>query len=207
VPGTRDRLVAATTELFRRHGLNGTSLKDVTTAAGAPIGSLYHFFPGGKTALARAVLVETGAAYQQLFELIAAEADGPAAAIGDFFDGAADMLAASDFVDVCPIGSVAHEVAFGNEVLREATAAVFLSWNAAAAAHFTAAGLGEVEAADLATTVIAALEGGFVLARSQRDAEVLRRIGRQARRLVEVAVELASGGAGPAAAASVGRSS
>jgi hypothetical protein len=36
--------------------------------------------------------------------------------------------------------------------------------------------------------VIAALEGGFVLARASRDADVLRRIGEQMGRLVDMRV-------------------
>ena len=57
---TRDRFITATNELFRRYGYNGTSLKQVTEAAAAPVGSLYHFFPGGKAELTEAVIEETG---------------------------------------------------------------------------------------------------------------------------------------------------
>ncbi|MFA9564328.1 MAG: TetR/AcrR family transcriptional regulator, partial [Acidimicrobiales bacterium] len=71
---TRDRLLAATNELFRRQGFNGTSMSEITKASGAPTGSLYHFFPGGKDELATAVLTESGASYRALFELIAADA-------------------------------------------------------------------------------------------------------------------------------------
>lgn len=182
--GTRDRIVTATTELFRRRGYHATSLKDITAGAAAPIGSLYHYFPGGKGELAETVITETGAAYQQLFELIADAAPDPAAGIGDFFDGAAVVLEQSDFIDVCPIGSVAREVASTDEMLRLATARVFDGWTGAAAARFTAAGLDEAAARDLALAVVALLEGGFVLARAHRDAQQLRTIGAQARRLV-----------------------
>jgi AcrR family transcriptional regulator len=51
---TRQRIITATAELFRRRGFHGTSLKQVTEAAEAPIGSLYHHFPG-KDALFRSV--------------------------------------------------------------------------------------------------------------------------------------------------------
>jgi AcrR family transcriptional regulator len=74
---TRDRIVTATSELFRTRGYHGTSLKHVTAASGAPIGSVYHFFPGGKVALAEAVITESGAAYRALFELIADAAPDP----------------------------------------------------------------------------------------------------------------------------------
>ena len=98
---TRDRLVGATTDLFRTRGYHGTSVKDITGTAGAPTGSLYHFFPGGKRELAGTVLVESGAAYQQLFEMIADEAGDAVAAVGAFFAAAAEALAADDFVDLC----------------------------------------------------------------------------------------------------------
>lgn len=186
--GTRDRIVAATNELFRRNGFNGTSLKDVTAASGATTGSLYHFFPGGKTDLARAVLLDTGATYQALFELIADEAADPAGAVAAFFDGAAEVLEQSDYIDPCPIGSVAREVASTNDVLRDASAVVFDGWVASAADRFAAAGVAADRAVGLATTVVAALEGGFVLARTHRDGDRLRTIGRHLAALVADAV-------------------
>ena len=184
MPGTRDRILVATTELFRRHGYNGTSLKKVTTAARATTGSLYHFFPGGKSALAEAFIAESGAAYQQLFELMVDEVADPARAIGDFFEGAAIVLEASDFVDVCPIGTVAGEIASSHEGLRVAADRVFAGWISAGASRFERAGMAASDAEALATTVVAALEGGFLLARCRRDADLLRRTGRDIRALV-----------------------
>ena len=74
---TRDRIMVATNELFRRHGYNGTSLSQISHASGATIGSIYHFFPGGKEALALAVIDATGDVYRELFESIVAEAESP----------------------------------------------------------------------------------------------------------------------------------
>jgi len=184
--GTRDRIVTATTELFRAKGYNGTTLADVGAAADATTGSLYHFFPGGKSALAGSVLRESGAAYQALFELIADESDGPADAVGNFFEGAAENLEQNDFIEICPIGGVAREMANADESIRLATADVFTEWAVALTARFTDVGMPADDAAELAATVIAALEGAFVLARSHKDAAPVRATGRQMRRLVEV---------------------
>ena len=89
MPTTRARIVTATTELFRRQGFNGTSMAEITHAAGATTGSLYHFFPGGKHQLAMEVIETSGAAYRELFEMIADAATDPVSAVGDFFEGAA----------------------------------------------------------------------------------------------------------------------
>ena len=174
-----------------RRGFHGTSLKDVTTAAEATTGSLYHFFPGGKSELARAVVTETGLAYEQLFVVIADAAAGPAAGVSDFFDGAADVLVESGYIDVCPIGTVAREVANTDEELRAACEQVFRSWTTALAQRLGHAGVAEADSLSLAATVVAALEGGFILARTSRDAELLRAIGAQMQTLVSEAVEQA----------------
>jgi AcrR family transcriptional regulator len=182
---TRERIMAATLELFRRHGYNGTSVKQVTAAAQAPFGSLYHFFPGGKEELAEAVIATSGRAYQELFEAIYDSADSPEQAIADFFEGAAEVLEETDYVDVCPIGTVALEVASTNERLRRSTDRVFEGWVRAAADRLERAGLDRPGAEELAAALVAAVEGGFTLSRASRSPEPMRATGRAMRRLVE----------------------
>jgi AcrR family transcriptional regulator len=89
VPGTKERIVNSSAELFRRQGYTGTGLKQIVAAADAPFGSLYHFFPGGKEQLAEEVIRVAGRFYLQLFEAISGEAPDVAAATSDFFTGAA----------------------------------------------------------------------------------------------------------------------
>jgi AcrR family transcriptional regulator len=181
---TRERLLTATNEVFRRRGYHGASLKAIIAAADATVGSLYHFFPGGKDELAEVSLETSGASSLALFDVIAAETAGPVEAVRAFFDGAAEVLEQTDFIDICPIGTVAREVASSNELLRLATDRVFRSWTESLSARLAGAGLDAAAAASLATTVVAALEGGFMLARARRDGDVLRAIGRHVGDLV-----------------------
>ncbi len=189
---TRSRLITATGELFRRYGYNGTSLKQVTEAADASMGSLYHHFPGGKSDLTRVVLETTGTAYQELFELIWDSHPDPGSAIETFFDAAAEVLKQTDFIDPCSIGGVAREIANTDEVLRETADRVFDGWIDSAATRLRDVGLPAAEAEELAVTLVAAIEGGFLHARTSRNGDRLRMIGRQQRRLVEQAVAAAS---------------
>ncbi len=185
---TRERIVAATNELFRGQGFNGTSLKQVSEQSNAPTGSIYHFFPGGKEELGAAVIRESGAAYQTLFELMADDATDIVEAIGGFFNGAADVLEETDYIDICPIGNIAREVASTHEPLRLATVDVLNGWNVAVADRLRAAGLPSAEAAALADTVISALEGGFMLARARKSCAGLRATGGHVRHLVATAL-------------------
>jgi AcrR family transcriptional regulator len=185
-------LLTATGELFRQRGYHGTSLKQVTTAAGAPMGSLFHFFPGGKEELADAVLRTSGAAYGELFEVVYDAAADPASAITDFFDGAAAVLERTGYLDACPIGTVALEVASTNDRLRQATADVFASWIESATVRLLAAGLAQDRAVGLATALVAAVEGGFMLSRAAQSPEPMRTAGRLMRELVEVSLAASS---------------
>jgi TetR/AcrR family transcriptional repressor of lmrAB and yxaGH operons len=185
VPTTRDRILSAALDLMRSRGFRGTGLKDVTAAAAATTGSLYHFFPDGKDQLVREAVREDGAAHEATFEAIAREAKGPGEAIATFFDQAADILEATGYVDLCPIGTVAGETASSNDGVRDACDTVFRGWERVLTDELTAAGLGADEAAELSATTVAALLGGFILVRTQRSGAPLRAAGRRVRDLVE----------------------
>jgi len=186
--GTRDRIITASNELFRGSGYHGTSLSSISSAAGAPVGSIYHFFPGGKDELTVAVIASTGAAYRDLFDMIAGAADGPAAAFVDFFEGAAAVLEENGYLDPCPIGTIARETANTNESIRVASKSAFASWVTAATDYLIAGGVEAQQARDLALVFVAAIEGGFVLSRTLRDGEPLRAAGRTLAPLVDAAV-------------------
>jgi AcrR family transcriptional regulator len=177
---TRDRIVNATAELFRRQGYTGTGLKQIVAEAEAPFGSLYHFFPGGKEQLGDEVIRQAGQFYFQLFEAISDAAPDIVTATSDFFNGAAETLRVTDYADACPIATVALEVASTNDVLRQATADVFESWVEAAAARAIAAGVPRRRARELAISFLASLEGAFVLSRAMRSTEPLEVAGAQA---------------------------
>lgn len=168
---TRDRILYASAELFRRQGYAGTGLKQIATEACAPFGSVYHFFPGGKEQLAEDVLRTGGRFFLALYETIAGAAPDLPTAVADFFAGAAQTLEATDFADACPIATVAGEIASTHEVLRQATEDVFESWLGAVERDAVAARVPADSARPLALSVLAVLEGAFLLSRSVRTTE------------------------------------
>ena len=66
---TRAKLVEITAELIQRQGLRATGLNQIIARSGAPRGSLYHHFSGGKEELAASALAT--AAVQWRSELLA----------------------------------------------------------------------------------------------------------------------------------------
>jgi AcrR family transcriptional regulator len=123
--GTRERIVDASSELFRRQGFASTGVKQIVESANAPFGSVYHFYPGGKGQIGEEVVRWSGAQYLDLIAAIFDAASDVATATNDFFLGAAWTVEESDFADACPIATLALEVASTNDTLRQATADVF----------------------------------------------------------------------------------
>ena len=171
-----------------RQGYAGTGLKQLAAASEAPIGSLYHFFPGGKAELAAATLAVAGQAYEDLVMAIFDAAPDLLTGVEWCFEGAAATLVATDYADACPIATVALEVASSDESLRLVTAEVFAGWLRAATVKMADGGLPADRAEELATTVVAALEGGFLLSRAAKDPAPMQAIGRSMVALVRGAL-------------------
>lgn len=186
---TRDRIITATSELFRRHGYNATSLKQIAAASEATIGSIYHFFPGGKEALGVAVIGTTGSVYCELFESFASDPADPVRGFHDFFAGAAQVLEESGYIDPCPIGTIAREVANTSEPLRLAAEEAFGSWITSAQRFLVDAGIDEDAADSLATAFVTIVEGAFVLSRTTRTTDPIRAVGDLVAEAIEAALE------------------
>lgn len=177
---TKEKILGATAELFGRYGYNGASLKQITQAAGVPVGSVYHFFQGGKTELTAEVLRVSGAEFRALVEAVMDAEEEIEDAVFQVFVQAGAHLEAVGYQDICPIGGVAREVASANETLREAAAEVFEDWIRALQKRFRKAGLTQAGARAAAIGFVAALEGAFVLSRSMKSTEPMRAAGRAA---------------------------
>jgi AcrR family transcriptional regulator len=185
---TKQRIVDVTAGLLMRQGLTATGLKQISKQSGAALGSLYHFFPGGKDDLAADALLVAGRGYLRLLDEYFTGTTDLVAATRTFFDGAAAVLEATDYADACPIATVALEVASTNERLRLVTAQVFQEWIDAGTARFVDHGLDEPTARELITFIVASLEGGFLLCRAAKSTEPMAMIGRRVASAVEASL-------------------
>jgi AcrR family transcriptional regulator len=179
--GTRERMIVSTALLVREHGARATSIDDVLAHSGAPRGSVYHHFPGGRAQLLREATDYAG-------EYVAAQIDAAASALElvDVIAGSyREQLVASDFRAGCPVVAVAVEAGEPDSDLPEHAAAAFARWAASLEKRLVADGVAADRADELATLVIAAVEGALVMARAGRDTKPLDTIHDQVRALVE----------------------
>ena len=168
---TKDRLLDASGELFRRQGYVGTGVKQILADAGAPFGSLYHHFPGGKEELGAAAVRRSGRLYARVVaQAMDVEGDLPTRVLAGF-RGAAETMRDSGYADACPIATVALEASGSSEAIRAACAEVFELWFGGLTATFADAGVAEPRR--LAIEFLCALEGAFVFCRALRSTEAL----------------------------------
>jgi AcrR family transcriptional regulator len=168
---TKERIIEASAELMRRQGYSATGLKQIVTAARAPFGSIYHFFPGGKEEIGVEAIRRSGAIYQLLIPAVFDGAPDVVTGVRTFFSSAAAHLVDTDFEDACPIATIALEVSSVSEPLRLACAEVFEGWVIAGVRRFEALGLPPVMTRQLVVSMIITLEGAFILCRASRTTE------------------------------------
>ena len=172
---TRRRMVrGATAALLREHGYTGTGFREVIEATGAPRGSIYHHFPGGKAQLAReAVDYVAGLAREAIREPL--EAGDPIGALRAFVALWLADFERSGFRAGCPIAAVAVESHDDAPELLASAADAFGAWQKAFSDSLRTAGLTPGRAERLANLVVSAVEGAIVISRARRDPAPLGR--------------------------------
>ncbi len=171
---TRERLVDAAAHQFRTRGFAATGIKAILSESDAPYGSMYHHFPGGKSDLGVAAIEQGSEQYRQLTADYFDDDDTPIGiCIDRFFADAAEMLAATDYEDACPIATIAGEIASTDDSMRAAAATAFESWIAVVEARLRREGFGSDAARRSAVQLFCAIEGAFLLARTTRSVEPL----------------------------------
>ncbi|MEV5837022.1 TetR/AcrR family transcriptional regulator [Nocardia sp. NPDC052112] len=174
---TRERIRTAMAELMRRQGYGVTTVKQVSELAQAPMGSLYHHFPEGKQQIAAEALRAAGAAYIQLLPLLFDPHEDLRAAVPAAFAEAAEQMERAGWVNMCPVVTIAGEIADSEPALREVAAEVVNLWVRECTDYFTRRGLDPAEARRFGFALLSALEGAFILSRTLHSTEPLRAAG------------------------------
>jgi AcrR family transcriptional regulator len=170
---SREAFVRATGTLLRRQGYEATGVNEIVARSGAPKGSLYFHFPGGKEELALAAMRREGGQLRGAIAAVMRSSEGPAEALARLVDALAHGLESSGFQEGCPIATVTLEAASRSEAIRSVAAEVFESWIEALKQSLASAGLDAKTARRRAVLALAAIEGALILARARGDSEPL----------------------------------
>src|SRR5215471_6206257 len=168
---SRSRMIAAAAELFRQRGYHATTFSDVVRDSGAPRGSTYFHFPGGKAELARETIARAGDELEEMVAQAARHADDPASLVRALAQIMAGRLERSGYQSGCAIATMVLELAPGDEELSAALDAVFARWRAALITRLQPLGISPGPASALADLTISAIEGALVLSRAARSTQ------------------------------------
>lgn len=167
----RQDAIEAAVKLFRSQGYSATGLSQLLEESGAPKGSFYFHFPGGKEQLAQEALRAFGEQVRsRIARRAASVAPGEEAEfVRAMFEATARELEASDYTAGCVAANLSGEMASGNRPIAELASEVILGWVDAIADGVAARFPNRDAARAYAGTVMAALSGLRTMARSQRS--------------------------------------
>ena len=172
---TRVRIVDATAELIYERGVTATTLEDVKAAAAVSNSQLYHYF-ANKEALVRAVIDRQADACVAVAEHAELGTIDGLRAWRELVLTHADQTRGKGG---CPLGSLGGQLAENDPDARARVVAGFGRWSTAIrdglrALHTAGHLAPDIDPDDLAVTLLAALQGGLLLAQVQRDTRPLR---------------------------------
>jgi len=163
----KQTMIERTAVLLAKKGLQGASFSEILEASGAPRGSLYHHFPGGKDELVLAALEHAG---KQALDVLDRLSGRPARDVAEAFLSLwRSVLARSEFSAGCAV--VAVTVAAESEALRTRASEILKGWRERLAALLAEGGIPKKKARALAAHLVAACEGAVILARAERSFE------------------------------------
>ncbi|CCD84955.1 putative transcriptional regulator, TetR family [Bradyrhizobium sp. ORS 285] len=157
-------------EVFRELGFEGASLSRITERTGLGKGSLYHFFPGGKDEMARAVLAHVDGWFEREI-YVPLRDDAPDVAIARMWRGVDDYFRSGR--RVCLVGAFALDGT--RDRFAAAIASYFTRWIESLRDALVRDGWPATEAADRAEEVVLGIQGALVLARATGDEAIFGR--------------------------------
>jgi TetR/AcrR family transcriptional regulator, lmrAB and yxaGH operons repressor len=165
---TSARMVNAMLELIQSRGYAGTGISTVLENAGAPKGSMYFHFPGGKAELGEKAIGLVAGQFRHLIADAAAGATSPGRAVARTLEVLADLLADGDYQLGCPVSVVTLEMGAHSARLRAACVAAYESWISSVTDVLVQYGLAAKRARDMAEMVVSTVEGAMILSRANR---------------------------------------
>lgn len=165
-PDTRSRILTAAQRLFRQRGYHATGLADILQLAGAPKGSMYHHFPGGKEVIGVCVIENIT---QGLLGLLAASrARSTEALVRQVGAQMATVMEKTSY-ELCTLFAAFAAERKTSPLLGDAVARAYEALALAIEQRLRGEGHAPRAAKDTALTVTALLEGGSMLSQAQQS--------------------------------------
>lgn len=180
----REQILQTTCTLLEKQGYHGTGLNEIIKESGSPKGSLYYYFPEGKEQITSEAILESSRATSERIRVNLQNTENAAKAIHDFILLIAENVEHSRFAAGSPLTAVAMETATQSERINLACRESYAMLQTAFKEKLITSGFTKPKADELATFIVASIEGGIILSRTYHTTDPLRLVAKQLKLLI-----------------------
>lgn len=171
----REAILSAAVQLFRRQGYAATGLAEILEASGAPKGSLYHYFPGGKVEIGEKAVERAGETVAATLRDLVSETGDAGEVVERYARLLGGWLEQSGFRDGSPLTTIILETVPQHEPIRLAAMAAYASWAGIIKEAAQAGSVAPDRAGALATLTISVIDGALIQCRVEESSAPLER--------------------------------
>lgn len=160
-------MLTAAVELFGERGYEGVGVAELLEKSGAPRGSLYFHFPGGKQQIGAEVVARVGEQVAMRFRGLHDSGVDMAKFIETVFKTTARESKDRCYAASCPMAAIATGFGNADAKLAGAVRSAFDSWETEIRNAAQARGMSEANAQVFASAMLTAMEGAFIVSKAQ----------------------------------------
>lgn len=175
----KQKIIETASELFQIKGIGATGLSEILQRSGAPKGSLYYYFPGGKEALVEAAAENAARIICEKIQEGMADEKDPVHAVQHVIEGMEKALSREGRLHNLSISLIALETYLSDDRLRGVCHKAFLAMERLYAERMKLGGIPSPEAEELGCVIQSLIEGALILSVTGRDNRPLRAAGMQ----------------------------
>jgi TetR/AcrR family transcriptional repressor of lmrAB and yxaGH operons len=180
----REQILNTTCALLEKQGYHGTGLNEIIKESKSPKGSLYYYFPEGKEQITAEAVLQSGMQTAERIRVGLKASSSAAKAVSDFILNVADHVERSGFAAGSPLTAVAMETATQSERINLACRDAYGALELAFHEKLVECGFTKTKSDELATFIVASIEGGIILSRTSHTADPLRMVAKQLKTLL-----------------------
>lgn len=175
----KKKILRTAAKLFQQQGYHATGLNQIVAESGAPKGSLYYYFPGGKEELAIAAIgLIRDEIEERLRKFLGTIAD-PAEAIQTLLERMVLEFDQPEYIIHCTVSLLTLEVSLVSEPLRRACMESGEAWERVFADKLEQSGYSQDRARRLGVLLQSMIDGAMISSLGKRDMEPLRCVAEQ----------------------------
>lgn len=156
-------------ELLAERGVAGVTVDEVLARSGAPRGSVYHHFPGGRAQLVEDSVRRAGEVISDLMRAAVDSGKDTSQVLRAIVRFRKKLLEQTDFNAGCPVAAAVET----NETTTAIAQAAFAEWEELIKLSLVSDGFAPDRARQLASVCVSAIEGAIVVSRSERNTRPL----------------------------------